>query len=188
MNTTKNRISWLATVLIAGLAIAYITLYYLPNQRSLAALQEQLLDKQNYVAQSNLLTKAIETTQQELNYTTAYTKKWLQYAPTKDRLFGLFRQISKLAKESGAKTTRFDPLPVVNYHRFRKVPLEISCTGSFAQISCFLETIEKLPRALWIKELSMSQSGQPGKNVTCELTLAIFADIPDISDQTNNYK
>ena len=188
MNNKTNRSSWLITIVTAGLAVAYVTLYYLPNQQSLAELQKQLIDKQNYVTQSSLLIKTIETTQQELDKTTDYTKKWQQNAPTKDQLFCLFRQISKLAKASGAKTTHFDPLPIINYDRLQEIPLELSCIGSFVQIACFLENLEKLPQAIWIKQLNMSQAGRFGESVQCELTLAIFADIPDISDQADNSK
>jgi len=56
-------------------------------------------------------------------------------------------------------------------------------SGGFGPLCRFLDDLESLPQPLWIANLKMEGGSKSGKDVHCELTLAVFVDKSDESDQ-----
>lgn len=176
---------WIIVAPGAALAVAYLAFVYLPGQRAINALREQVTNTEQYVEQGQTMALATEATRQEFERTRSYVGAWEDSAPSEDELSGLFGRISRLAKDSGTTTVRFDPQPAAAYDKVRRIPVTMACAGSFGQISEFLRGLEGLDQTVWIESLQMEGSGENEEDVQCELTLGIFAGNPDDSDQVD---
>ena len=185
MKTSSHRGSLIVTLPVAGLAVAYLFLFFLPGGRTIDQLSGELTAEREFIALADAVAPAIHTTRQQLEKNLAYNAAWAESAPAPSELAPLFGKIHALAKESGSTTTRFDPEPPLPLDKLRRIPVVLGCTGSFSQISHFLHHLEALPQTIWIEELNIEQSGQNGEDVECELELLIFADNPDDSDQVD---
>ena len=88
----------------------------------------------------------------------------------------------ELANAAGTAVTRFDPEPAIRHERVSYIPLGMGCVGSFPEICGFLEGLEGLRSAIWIKNLRLDGSGKDRKNVTCDLGMAVFTYNSENSD------
>jgi len=185
MNAKLLQHGWTIPALAGGLAAAYLYFFFLPQQRAIAELTQQLTTQREFVHQSEMLIPTLAATETQVKTTLQYTTAWQETNPSEAELAVLFGQISELAKAAGVTTTRFAPDAPVTLARIRRIPLAIGCTGKFNQIARFLESVERLPQTIWVGSLRMEAGGEDGKSVQCEVGLEIFADNPEDSDQVN---
>lgn len=183
MKTSLTASRWILVVPLVAAAGAYFYFVFLPGQRSLASLREELSAADQFIAQVEAFGPALLSTQQQLGKTRQYVDQWEQTAPTEAGLSGVFGRINRLAKESGVTTTRFEPQPAVPYDTVRRLPVAVRCVGSFGQVCRFLQALEGMEETIWAESLKMQRTGEDRESVECELSLAIFADNPDDSDQ-----
>jgi Tfp pilus assembly protein PilO len=173
--------SWIVTVPLAAAAVAYLGLSFLPGRRATGEARQQITRKQDYVVQAGSLARVLRTAEAELRKTRAYNTAWKERTPAERELPGTYGKIHEQAKAAGVTVTRFDPESAVRYEMISQIPIRMGCVGSFEGISRFLDGLENLRLAIWIKELVLARSGQDGKAVSCELVLAVF------SDNSENY-
>ncbi len=185
MKTKLARSRWILVAPAVAAAAAYLYFLFLPGQRSIASLHEELNAADQFIAQVEAFGPAIEATRQQLDKTRQHVDQWQQAAPTEHGLSAVFGRINGLAKESGITTTRFEPQPAIPYDRLRRLPVAVTCVGSFGQTCQFLQALERQEETIWAESLQMQRTGKDGKDVECELTLAIFADNPGKSDQVD---
>ena len=174
------------TVCLMGVAVAYVMVFLLPRERAIGRLREEASAKQDYVVQRGQLGAVLQTTQELLGKARQYNATWKQASEGRHTLSSLFGRISALARAAGATTTRFDPEPIVDYDKLRKIPVRMDCTGSFAQICRFVRDLERLPQVIWIEGIRLEKLSENRGVVKCELDLAIFVDNPDNSDQATS--
>jgi Tfp pilus assembly protein PilO len=175
MKTSIRRHSWIVTVPLAAAAVAYVTLSFLPARRAAAQARQQIRQKQDYIVQAGGLAAAARNAGTELEKTRAYVAAWRQRTPTEGRLSETYGRIHELAKAAGAKVTRFDPEPAVRYETISQIPINMGCAGPLAGICKFLEGVDDLPLAIWVKQVTLKHNGQDGENVQCELVLVVFS-------------
>ena len=135
------------------------------------------------VDQAGDVLSAIQNVQKELEKATGYIQEWQVHSPNPQELAPLFAQITQLAKQAGVTPTRFSPGNRVPYDQVAKIPLNICCQGSFAQIYDFLYQLESLTQILWIERFTMEKSRDNPEQLQCEINLVIFTDNPENSDQ-----
>lgn len=176
MSNRFSKRSWLLPALAMAGGAAYVAFVFLPSQRALASLREDLTAKQEFLAQSAALAPAVEATQREREETVRFNQAWLDAAPSADRVSQLFGRINELARRSGATVTRFDPEPVESYECLRRMPILVGCQGEFSQVCEFLQSVEHLPQAIWMDNLKIEQDGKDRSTVIAEIRLDIFAD------------
>ena len=185
MKTTARPNNWIFIVPVTALVVAYVYFFFLPGERSVRGLREELAGATEEIEQAEAFRPAIEASREEFEKTDAYVRRWEESAPSEEDLSGLFGQINRLTKDSGATTTRFEPQPTVDYDKIRQVPVALACVGSFSQISAFLRDLENLRETIWIENLEMERPREDSEDVQCQLTLAILGDKPDDSDQVD---
>jgi Tfp pilus assembly protein PilO len=185
MNTKPLARRWTTIVLALGAAGAYVFFSYLPGEAGLESLRAELASAQESIQQAETLAPAIEATRQQAEMTGAYVQSWEQSAPTEHELSELFGRINRLAEDSGATTTLFEPQAAVPYDTLCRLPVRMACAGSFGAICRFLATLERLEESIWIDELQIGGIGEDSEDVLCELTLDVFADNPDGSGQVD---
>jgi Tfp pilus assembly protein PilO len=175
--------SWMVTVPLAGLAAAYLFLWFLPRQERLAAVSRELSDRRDYVMQSAGVVSAVAAGRQTLDETTTYVTAWQADTPDTSRLSALFTRINELADQSGLTTTRFEPLPALENETVRRVPVTYGCTGSLPQFFSFLHELESLPAGIWQESLKIEVNQEVPGELVCEVVLVIFSEKTEESDQ-----
>ena len=182
MKTKLKHGDWIVTVPLAGLAVAYVTLVFMPGRRATAELKQQVDSKQETVTQSLGLFATLGTTNRELKQTRAYNSAWQKRAPGRGEISVLHAKIRQLAEAAGTAITRFDPDYTQVHGAICETPLAVGCTGSFAQVFEFLRQLEGLPEEIWINGLTLEKIDSSAEYMSCELDLVIFASNPDNSD------
>jgi Tfp pilus assembly protein PilO len=185
MKTKRSDGKWVLILAAAAAVAAYVYLLFLPQQRTIAGLRRELAAAEEFIQQVEAFGPALAATQQEVQRTRQYVHRWEESAPTEDELAEFFGRVSGLAKQSGATTTRFEPQEPVRYEKIRRLPVAITCSGSFDQICRFLQGLEHLEETVWVDSLKVEQSGEDKQSVECEVTLVVFADNSDDSDQAD---
>jgi len=181
-NATVRKSSWIVTLSLAAISIAYLTLVWLPSRREIRAIREQVQTKRQYVARATGLAKTLTASQKELEVAEAANQKWQETAPRNRDLPALYGRINALAKEAGLVVARFDPEPFTVHEEIREIPLAIGCSGMFSQVFDYLMDIEMLPTAIWVDSLRIEKMNGTKENVKCELNLVVFSDNPYSSD------
>jgi len=185
MKASVCHTSWIVIVPGAALAVLYAVFVFLPGEKANARVRHELAAAEEFVEQVEAFGSAMDATQREFDKTQQYIQAWKQSAPSEDGLSALFGEINRLATQSGTTTTRFEPEPAIRYDAVCRVPIAMACVGSFGQVCEFLRGLESLDETIWVEDLQMEETGKESENVQCEMTLAVFADNPDDSDQVD---
>ncbi len=183
MKTSILQGNWLLPLAALGMGVAYFALVFLPNRRAIGEMAEQVACKRGAVLHAAAESDTLLTTQQEIQRTSAYVAAWRSASPHEANLAGLFGRIGALARSSHVSTTRMAPQAPLVMAKVRRVSVLMGCTGSFAQITSFLQKLENMPQSLWIEDLRLENSSKDGEVMRCEMTLEIFADNPESSDE-----
>jgi Tfp pilus assembly protein PilO len=174
--------TWIVTVSLASMAIAFMALVWLPGRRNVKELCVQVETKRGIVAQATGLGTMLIGVNQELSKSEAIVTQWEKTAPGKREIPELFGKIDALAKSAHLAIGRFDPQPVVVHERLREIPITMNCSGTFGQIFAFLHEIERLPATIWVESLRIEKTAQNAKDVQCELNLVVFSNKSQGSD------
>jgi len=161
---------------VAGIAAAYLLLVFVPGQRGIAELEAELAEKQDYVAGASDLAGAIAQTEEQLHKARAYNAAWTERAGALHRWPALYASIHDLATAAGTSPPRVEDHPIKTYQTLRRMPLALSCRGSFAEVFGLLERLEAYRAAMWEHDLKLTATGEDRETVQCELTLHVFAE------------
>lgn len=191
MPTTKikfHRGSWLVTIPLVAIAVVHITFVFIPGHRAVAQLRKEIEYRQRNINDIKNVSTALADARQELGAVKSYIDNWRQSASSVHRLPVLYGNINKLSKQAETTTTRFEPQLIVELQRIRQIPINMACTGTFAQLYEFVRSLECLPQTIWINSLRFNKDGQNGGNILCEINLVIFSDHLNISNYIDNNK
>jgi len=175
MSSTFRQSSWIVTLSLAGIAVVYMTMVWLPGRKAILEMQSEIDTKRAFVTQSVGQSAALLNIQKELDRTKTVVRQWEDAAPKKKDLAKLFGTIDTMAKDAHLAVSRFDPQPMAVHEKVNEIPLAIKCTGSFAEIFDFIRNVEALPVALWVESMRIDGASQNGKTIGCEISLVIFS-------------
>lgn len=182
--TDRSSLWILATILIGLGAYGYFIIR--PQYRGIKKLEADLRELHRMVDQAGDVLSAIQNAQKELEKANSYIQTWQAHAPNPNELAPLFGQITQLANQAGLTPTRFSPGSRTSYDRVAKIPLSINCQGSFTQIYDFLYKLESLAQIVWVERFTIEKSREDSQQLQCEISLVIFTDNPENSDQTKD--
>ena len=177
-----RRGNWVVTVPMAAVAVAYVTLFFLPGRKAVDELRSQIKLKRDCVAQASGLAAMLQFQQQQLDQAKAYGAAWRERAPLVEERSALEGKIHALAEAAGVTTTRFNPEAIIPHETIKEVPVAIECNGTFAQVCTFLGSLESLPLPIWINSTAMEKIDATTEYVKCEITVVVFTDNPNNSD------
>lgn len=183
MKSNLLRGSWIVTLPLVALAAAYFYFLFLPGQREIARLADELALQRQFVQGSVSGVAAIRATAGDLERCREYTAEWAKNAPVEGDLADLLARITSAAKHAGTTITRLEPDRPVRYEHVSRVPVVVGLAGSFSQVGRLICDLERLPQTLWIQEVRIEIAGKDGENVQCEMVVEIFADNPGDSGQ-----
>ncbi|HXT60889.1 MAG TPA: type 4a pilus biogenesis protein PilO [Pirellulales bacterium] len=182
MKIQAPRGNWFVTLPMAGIAAAFVLLIFLPGQRRIHALRDEMREKQDFILAASQTAARIHAIKAELAETRQYNAQWGGRTASSAGATALCGQIAQLAQASGVTTTRFAPAAPTEIERLSRVPLNVACHGSFAQIQAFLAALEERPRQVWLDDLKLIGAAEHGDSVQCEIVLAAFVDNLEESD------
>ena len=150
-----SRGNWMVTLAVAGAAAAYVMLVFLPGQEAIGQLQQQVQEKQDFLAQTASVAPALLAAQGQLARAQSHDAAWREQAPDRASLSALYGRIHELAGKAGSTTTRFDPEPLVELESVMQAPLSVGVNGSFACLYEFLRGLDTLPVSIWIENVEV---------------------------------
>ena len=109
MKRKPTRGSWLVTVPLAAITVAFLMLLFLPGQRRIEALHADLRVKQDFVFGAGQMAVRIHTLDAELAETRKYNETWRLRSSDSAAVTALCGRIAQLAQDSGVSTSRFAP-------------------------------------------------------------------------------
>ncbi|MEE8452857.1 MAG: type 4a pilus biogenesis protein PilO [Thermoguttaceae bacterium] len=177
-----GRDGWVVALALIAIAVAYVSLVFLPGKRSIDELRNQIQLKRQYVAEGSGLVTMLRLQRNELERAQAYEAAWQKRTPPVEKRSSVEGKIYALAEAAGVTTTRFDPEPIVRYETISQIPLSIGCKGTFAQIGAFLHSLESLSILNWVTSVDLENLDATEAFVTCEVSMVVFADNSSISD------
>lgn len=181
MKAGNLRGSWLVTLPVAAAAVGFVALVFVPGQRRTQALRDELHLKQDFILAAGKMGAQLHSLHDELAETRRYNAR-RGGAKGSAGVTALYGQIAQLAQDAGVTTTRFAPGAPIEFEQLRRIPLDLVCHGSFAQIQAFLTSLEGCGQPVWLNDLKLEANSEYGGSVRCELALATFVDNSEKSD------
>ena len=183
MKTTgKKPRSWILTVILSAAVLAYTFLIFVPMQRSIGKLRDELEQQRQYVIQGDCEFASYGQLEKELKQAHDYLGQWRETSsggPDVDVLVG---QISQIAAATGITIRRMSPSESVQLASVSRQSFQFDLEGSFSDLFEFLRQLEGLSGVIWSNQLHLEQREESGERLHCKLDLEVFTDNPDISD------
>jgi len=174
--------TWLITALLAAVSVAYVVFIFLPVQRSIRQLSAELQQRRQELVQAQSLARPIEHAKQRLAETREVCLQWQEGAPTPSNLAIHFASLTRHAEEAGIVIERFDPQLAAQMQVLSQHNITLQFHGEFEHVFEFLTRLERLPVAIWFRNLQVSRTQAGDATLQAELTLTIFVDHTDYSD------
>jgi Tfp pilus assembly protein PilO len=170
------------TLPLAAIAVGFVALAFVPEQRRTQALRDEMHLKQDFILAAGKTGVRLHELHDELAETRRYNAHWHGGERGSAQITALYGQIAQLAQIAGITTTRFAPGAPKEIEQLRRIPLDVVCHGSFAQIQTFLASLEACQQPVWLDDLKLEANSEYGGSVRCELALAAFIDNSEKSD------
>jgi Tfp pilus assembly protein PilO len=174
--------TWLITALLASGAVAYVVFVFVPFQRTIAALRDQMQERTQQIVQAQSLVGTVAQARLRLTAARAVSEEWRAEAPRQAQLVTHFASLTQKAEEAGVAIDRLDPLPAVELNLIAQQNVSMQFHGPFAAVFDLLERLESLPGTLWVRDLRLSASTENDNTLRGELTLTILADRADYAN------
>ena len=175
--------SWLTFAVMGGVLACYAYFFYLPANRKMAEMKSELSDAELQAQGTVPMIAALGATQKKLDAVVDYTGAWKTAAPSEHEISEVFERIHEVTRLAETRTTRFQPQSMVAYETFRRVPVSMECEGSFAQLAAVLTALENMREPIWLRSIEIEPSGQDSEVARAEISLDVFADNLEDSDQ-----
>lgn len=173
--------SWLITLPLMALAVAYFTLVFRPVRSEISRLKLDLQIATDSIAEAQGKVTRVHSTRQAVERTETYLAKCQAALPKAAEVGQVYGRISRVADEANVKTTRFAPGTAADLASLRTVPLEMECRGSFQQIWELLAGLENLGDLVWVDKAEIQAKDDKSGELLLELNLVIFAGRAEIS-------
>jgi Tfp pilus assembly protein PilO len=174
--------TWLITALLATISVSYVVFIFLPVQKSIRLMSAELQQKRQELVQAQSLARPIDYAKQRLGETREVCLQWREGAPTPADLALHFASVTKHAEEAGVVIDSFSPQLASQMQVLAQHNITLQFHGEFSEVFDFLSRLERLPSAIWFRNLQISQVQAGKETLRAELTLTIFVDRSDNTD------
>jgi Tfp pilus assembly protein PilO len=183
-NPQRRYNSWFVTVpLLVGCAV-YFCYFYRPTQQAIRDMQAEVEVNRTVLATAKALPAQITHARQELAAAKQFVAAWRETAAHR-RLPSVYERLSAIVAEAGAQGAMIVPEPAVRQRFITRVPVTLSCRGSYPQVFRIVSQIQQLPQTLWIDDLRVSRERKTAGDVVCELKLVVFTDQSNLADNSD---
>ncbi len=183
--------NYLVTAALAGAALAYVFLVFLPAQASITEMRTEIEQKRQYIAESDRLVFTIDQNRQRLLKVHEFNAAWEEHAPAAGQLSPVLADISQAAADAGVTMLRLEPQPSQPYEVVSRAGILLICEGEFAGLMQFIHSIESHPATLSIESMDLStreadtladNAAGAGASMQASLNLAVFTNKAGSSD------
>jgi Tfp pilus assembly protein PilO len=170
---------WLVTGGLALVALGYVFFVFFPAQNAMKSMRQLLVEKQQYITQTDELFATTTATRLQLEQTGSLVKQWHQNSPDPQQADRLPSQISNTANLTDVRILKLEPQPLKHHGLIVEYPILVNAEGGFDDIFNFCNGVENLPQTIWVQDVKLERAGELGGNLRCEMTLTIFGDLAD---------
>jgi len=159
---------------MSAAAVGLIVFVILPGQRTSASLRKEISEKEQFLTGAVHLATAAAATQESLDKLDAFVQHFAKNSSARQDRSALYAKITEAARSAGLTTTRFDPRPAQPGAVITRLPMHLSCAGTFAQIAQFLYQLESMPMSIWVESIEMRRMAESAQSVQFEASLVVF--------------
>ena len=174
----ENPRSLAITLTIGCTAVAYAYFVFLPSQRVMARLRQQIRDKQQQIFDSERLASAISHTEHELAIANNFTTQWKESAPSEGQLSEVYRQFATFADQAQVQLNGIRPQSSERLKEVSVFRVALDCTGTYPSLFEFIHCVEECVPALWIQQLEVQRIEPLKDRLQCKLMISIFVENP----------
>lgn len=175
--------SLVVTAPLAVVTIVYFAYVYVPMRTKISELRRERDGIELLVRESQRMSTQLETTREQLTATQAFIARQTRRLVPVETAMDDLASIPILARQANATIERFEPSPPSTTDKsLARIPVQVQCAGSFAELFAFLGELETLPNKLWIDELKFEAGREAGQKTKCEVKLVVFAERSANSD------
>lgn len=172
---TKPR-NWQYVALVAVIAVAYAAFVYLPRQRHISKLRDEINLMQTTIDSETALNAQLTEAQKEFDQASQFLSPWHSVSEKDIDAGRVYHLLTAQARAAGAEKLSMVPMPEERHASLVAQPVQIGCQGKFTQIHDMLRRFEQLPYVLWIKNIELAPLAPNEDLLQCELTLEFFVD------------
>jgi Tfp pilus assembly protein PilO len=174
--------TWLITGLLAAAAVAYVIFIFLPLQRSIDVLQDQVQERRQQIMQAQSLAGTVAQARVRLVTARDVGQQWRADAPRQAQLITHYASLTQQAEQAGVAIDRLDPLPALELNLIAQQNVTMQFHAPFAAVFDLVRRLEALPGTIWVRDLRLHANSETDNTLRGELTLTIFVDRADYAN------
>jgi type IV pilus assembly protein PilO len=159
-------------VLLVGVAAAGYQYMIKPANQHLAQAKQRVEGKRAKLAEFEDATAKAEDLNKQLEQLQEAIRFFESKLPPTSEVHKVLEQVTVVAQKKGLKPKTIRTLQPKDNNGYVEQPLEMKWAGDFNSFYTFLLEIEKLPRIMKLRQLSLNK--ESGGSVSAELILSIF--------------
>ena len=161
-------------VLLLGVALAGYQYMIKPANKHLFEAKERVLDKLDKLDEFEKATAAAEgLTKQLEQLQEASTFFESKLRPTSE-IDKVLRDVTVIAQKQGMRSKTFQTLKKKDNSGYIEQPLKMGLVGNFNSFYSFLLELEKLPRIMKIRELTLDKEAKNEGQIEADFIVSIF--------------
>ena len=177
----KRPRSLLLTVIMSSGVLAYIMFGFMPAQRSIGQLRNQLQEKRSFVLDVDRQYSQAGSVIRQIDATDSYAIA-VRQTPEEWRVAGLLTGITQFAEASGVAVQSISPRRTTERTVLQDQQLEVLVEGPFAALFDFIRRLEEWPGTLWVTAIHLERQSEDSESLAARLELKVFTTISGSSD------
>ena len=176
----KVKIAIAVAILIAPI-LAFVFLYYLPNNEEISRLKQQEKNTQQAVTVAKQKAANLPKFQKEVEATTLDFEIKAALLPKEKEIPKLLKDISALGSNTGLDFISFKPLANRPKDFYAEIPISIQVRGPYHNVGSFFNQISKLERIVSVRSVKMTspkkEDGEMLLTSNCQLVTYQFTNV-----------
>ena len=163
-------------VLVSSCAFGYAFLFYLPTQRSLASLRDDMRQQFRFTRDADAAFVAFRDVERDLARTQSLVQSWRRNASRQQQLTAFLGDVTEIAGRSHVAIQRLTPQSVNRWKAIQQHLVETFVEGQYGNVFEFLRQVESFPATVWVESLELRSAGAEDGRLRCELVLGVFSE------------
>lgn len=165
---------------IGAVIFVFLGLVFRPLRKSATFHREEVANKRMEITKTMELIPKFTELKTERERVQEYIDTQAVLLPKSAEIARVLGSITTIAAESNIRILDFTPQPRRAHKAIGQTKLSLKASGQFAQIHEFVNRLEQLAPAIWIRTLTLNRI-EDGAAVSTEISLVIFSSEIDIA-------
>ena len=145
-------------VMMILIVVILIGLFYVlvlsPEKSKQETIKNEIKQTQKDMEEKRKMVEDLSTYKREVDKLDQDLKRALKLLPNKSEIPSLLQKFSSLGSKAGLEMVTFEPRPEIMMEFYAEVPIALSLSGTYIEITNFFDAIGKLPRIVNIKDFN----------------------------------